>query len=362
MSFAWWWYSNDTPPTVSVEGPTGVVRGGLTARAVVQPGDRANVVAAELDSQPLPAERVLTIDTQSVPDGEHTLVVRAEDQSRRGNTSSASYTFRSDNTPPRVELTIRPPQVPQGHSYLIRVHTDEPSRVQAELSGAPLWLYQTGGDGWTVGGFGPDQREGQRPLRVTVEDAVGNTATVERSVRVAPFAFTEDHLEVPADLAALLSPSVRYDEDVLLREVYTKVSGPPLWQGPFRRPVGGEITTQFGEVRYYNGGPATGHHGGTDFAVSQRTPVLAPARGRVVLKQQVKLRGNALVLDHGAGVFTTYGHLAEWLVQPGADVQAGQEIGLVGSTGLSTGPHLHWEIWVGGENVDAMEWTQTSFP
>jgi murein DD-endopeptidase MepM/ murein hydrolase activator NlpD len=92
------------------------------------------------------------------------------------------------------------------------------------------------------------------------------------------------------------------------------------------------------------------------------TPVVAPAEGIVAFVGQLPARGNVLVLDHGAGVFSTYAHLQRFDVQVGAQIKAGQTIARVGTTGFSTGPHLHWELWVDGANVDPVEWTHRAFP
>jgi murein DD-endopeptidase MepM/ murein hydrolase activator NlpD len=73
-------------------------------------------------------------------------------------------------------------------------------------------------------------------------------------------------------------------------------------------------------------------------------------------------RGNVVILDHGAGVYTTYAHLQRADVDVGAEVKPGQPIGRVGTTGFSTGPHLHWELWVGGANVDPLDWTKRAYP
>ena len=88
----------------------------------------------------------------------------------------------------------------------------------------------------------------------------------------------------------------------------------------------------------------------------------AERRARVALIDTVKLRGNVVVLDHGLGVFTTYAHLSAVNVQVGQEVEAGQPFASVGSTGLSEGPHLHWELWVKGVNVDPQEWVKRSYP
>ena len=127
-------------------------------------------------------------------------------------------------------------------------------------------------------------------------------------------------------------------------------------------PVEGPIITEFGTQRSYNAGPVVGHHLGVDIAAPAGRAVLAPNRGRVARIDEVRLRGRVLILDHGLGVFTTYAHLAAVDVQIGQVVEPGQPIAKVGSTGLSTGPHLHWELWIGGASVDPLEWTQRDIP
>jgi murein DD-endopeptidase MepM/ murein hydrolase activator NlpD len=82
----------------------------------------------------------------------------------------------------------------------------------------------------------------------------------------------------------------------------------------------------------------------------------------VVLASTLEVRGNTLVLDHGAGVFSTYAHLDELRVREGDQVKQGDTIAIVGSTGFSTGPHLHWELWVAGANVDPEEWAEREIP
>ena len=82
----------------------------------------------------------------------------------------------------------------------------------------------------------------------------------------------------------------------------------------------------------------------------------------MVFSGPLELRGNTVILDHGLGVMTAYFHLSEILVGEGDAVTTGQPLGLGGSTGLSNGPHLHWDVRVNGVAVDGMQWTTTSFP
>jgi murein DD-endopeptidase MepM/ murein hydrolase activator NlpD len=82
----------------------------------------------------------------------------------------------------------------------------------------------------------------------------------------------------------------------------------------------------------------------------------------VVLAEPLTLWGNAVVIDHGWGVLTGYGHLSVIEVEVGQTVAAGDTIAKVGNTGLSTGAHLHWETWVGGTSVDSLQWLEQTFP
>ncbi|MGQ9594536.1 MAG: M23 family metallopeptidase, partial [Anaerolineae bacterium] len=139
---------------------------------------------------------------------------------------------------------------------------------------------------------------------------------------------------------------------------FAQVSGPPLWRGPFAWPVDrpDAVSAPFGDRRAYGNGPATSFHEGVDFDALAGAPVRAPARGRVVLAEDLWVRGKAVILDHGQGVFSGYWHLSEVEVRPGQWVWPGTLLGHVGSTGLSTGPHLHWEVRVNGVPVNPAQW------
>ena len=328
--------------------------------------DRARIVEAAVDGRPLvngdlPAPDTLAVDTASLPDGEHLVSVVAEDASWRKNRATAAWTVRSDNTPPRLQLEARPEQVEAGRTLLLRVRADEPATIQASLGGRPLGVQATDGFGWAILGFGPDAQPASLPLVVDGTDRVGNRAEQQAVVQLATGSFPLDRVEVEPSLVPLLGPDVRAEEDRRLAPTYARVT-PRLWEGRFVVPVQGPIITQFGEQRSYNGGPVVGHHAGVDFAVPSGTRVLAPARGRIVLVDEVRLRGRIVVLDHGLGVFTTYGHLSGVDAEIGQVLERGQPFARVGSTGLSTGPHLHWELWVGGANVSPLEWTERDLP
>ena len=88
----------------------------------------------------------------------------------------------------------------------------------------------------------------------------------------------------------------------------------------------------------------------------------APAAGTVVLANGLNVRGNAVLIDHGMGLFSGYWHQSQIAVQVGDELSAGDLIGYIGDTGLVTGPHLHWEIRLGGIAVEPLQWVQESIP
>jgi murein DD-endopeptidase MepM/ murein hydrolase activator NlpD len=120
---------------------------------------------------------------------------------------------------------------------------------------------------------------------------------------------------------------------------------------PSIAPTHGWVTSGFG----YRTSPFTSSrefHRGLDIAGRMKTPVLAPADGEVRIAGHARALGKTITITHGYGIETVYGHLAEVLVKPGAKVKRGQQIGLMGNTGRSTGPHLHYQVEVNGKPVN----------
>jgi murein DD-endopeptidase MepM/ murein hydrolase activator NlpD len=183
--------------------------------------------------------------------------------------------------------------------------------------------------------------------------------TVTLSIPVA--AGTFDFGQVPAEITDPIlgqTAKVRAEDD-RLAAIWAGHS--PLPWTPhlhFRSPldVPAVHTAPFGSRRTYGSSPTIVAHAGEDLSVPAGTAVLAPAGGKVVLAELLFERGNGVVLDHGHGVFTCYWHLSAIDVKVGDMVSSGQKLGEVGSTGLSTGPHLHWEMHVNGVAVDPLQW------
>ena len=120
---------------------------------------------------------------------------------------------------------------------------------------------------------------------------------------------------------------------------------------PFKQPVQGVYSSPFGLRRFLNDQPRS-PHSGLDIAADTGTPVAAPAPGTVALTGDFFFSGNVVLIDHGGGFVTMYGHLDRIDVEQGSDVNRGEIIGAVGATGRVTGPHLHWTVVVQGARVD----------
>jgi len=114
-----------------------------------------------------------------------------------------------------------------------------------------------------------------------------------------------------------------------------------------------KVSTPFGAKRILNG-KRKYIHWGVDFRARRGTPVYASLSGKVVLARNFYLTGNTVVINHGLGIYTLYAHLDKILVKEGRFVKVGQTIGKVGSTGRSTGPHLHFGIYINDVKVDPM--------
>jgi murein DD-endopeptidase MepM/ murein hydrolase activator NlpD len=171
----------------------------------------------------------------------------------------------------------------------------------------------------------------------------GNIIT--KDIEIVPRNFRVQYLTVDPNIES----STRTDDAYAEYEKYfnpsREVSSPEKYYSePFLLPTRGKLTTEFGESRTVNGAPTTYRHSGLDIAAPRNTDVLATNTGKVTLAMPLILTGNSIVIDHGEGLFSVYFHLDKLFVTQGEFVERGQKIGTVGSTGFSTGPHLHFTM------------------
>lgn len=249
---------------------------------------------------------------------------------------------------PAVQVTVEPYAIATGELGSVRVRY-APGPVSAELAGlAPLRFFVRGTDQVALLAVPAAWEPGTRTLTVRWEGGEW-----QGTVEVQHRPFPEDRITVSQQQASLPEDPRVAEQQARLRRLRSEGMAEPAWSAEFLLPVRGRQTTAFGEIRYING-RRSGQHSGLDLAAPTGTPVLATNRGKVALAEELVLTGFTVLIDHGGGLFSSYAHLSALSVSAGQWVGRGEEIGQVGSTGLSTGPHLHWSTLVENTYFDPL--------
>jgi murein DD-endopeptidase MepM/ murein hydrolase activator NlpD len=221
---------------------------------------------------------------------------------------------------------------------------------------APLWE-DGAGLRHALLGVDLERAPGEYDLSVAGQLASGARLTCSAQVDVKAGQFAIESLKVAPGFVEL-SPEdqARADkEGQRIHGIFAQVTPERLWTGRFRMPLDGNLTGHnFGKRRVLNGKPMSSPHSGLDIPAPAGTPIHAAQSGRVMLADNLFYSGNTVIIDHGLGVYTFYGHMKSINVAEGADVNAGAFIGQVGATGRATGPHLHWTLVVDGARVNPL--------
>jgi len=375
-SAAGWFGKDEAPPLVSIEIPQEGAKyeGQITVTASVSDDDRISAVEILLDGVDYTPELDLAkkrrqlnfklkLDTGVLADGKHALEIKAGD--KKGNKGSAGVEFYTDNTQTVVELTFEPARVDQGRVLRIKLSSNE---KLYNLNGV-LWeqefpFYEAGGGYLSIIAIRASCPPGEYPVAVRGIDASDEEVEFDGTVVVKDGGYITEHITISTGKQKeLYDPAFEERKQRETNKVDTAImtwSDEQLWAGEFIVPVEGEFTSPFGTYRTFNTG-ATERHLGTDIAAKEGTPVRAGNRGKVVLAERLIMRGKCVIIDHGRGVFTCHNHMSDIVVGAGDIVEKGQVIGFIGSTGLATGPHLHWEMRVFRWVTDPMEWTENVY-
>ena len=268
--------------------------------------------------------------------------------------------------PPFKQIELSEPAIVQGRTLIIKVSLTEPATLSGSFEKRPL-LFQKQGDGqfWTVVGIHALMEPNEYPISLTATLLDGRKVTSVENVTVVAGPYGLENITLDRNRLALLDAElIRLERDKLL-DLWSRVSLRPRWESAFEYPVPAEslrITSNFGTRRRYNSSQELSFHGGTDFGGGLGLPIYAPAAGTVVLAEPLAVRGNAVLIDHGLGLYSGYWHQSQIVVTAGQEVQPGDLLGFIGDSGLVTGPHLHWELRLNGIAVDPMQWIQQSIP
>lgn len=203
----------------------------------------------------------------------------------------------------------------------------------------------------------PLEKPGTR--EVTIVDNVGTTTL---KIPVANRKFPIQRINFSPEKSGLEATEQELKQVAAFKAT---VSPDKMWSGKFIAPNQGKTSSPYGVRRYYNGHLARDYyHRGLDYAGGYGSPVVAPAGGKVVLvgyeKNGFRVHGNVVGVDHGQGVVSIFMHMSKITVAEGQSVNPGDQIGAIGNTGSSTGPHLHWGLYVNGVSIDPVQWRSNS--
>lgn len=279
-------------------------------------------------------------------------------------------TLAEDDTPyalpPEIsKIVFKPLFFAQGKTAVVMVTGTVGISLTGTLAGRELHFFPDGAGRYiSIQGIHALAEPGLYPLVIKGKLDGGAEMGFSQSVLVKAADYPYDpSLNVNEET---IDPEVTKPEDEQWASLAAPITSQRLWKGLFRYPVPDIYKdcypSRFGNRRSYNGSAYLFFHAGLDFCGQVGTEVYAAADGAVVFTGPLTVRGNSTLIDHGWGVYTGYLHQSEINVKVGDHVTAGQVIGLVGETGRVSGPHLHWEVWAGGIQVDPMTWLQNIYP
>jgi murein DD-endopeptidase MepM/ murein hydrolase activator NlpD len=256
-----------------------------------------------------------------------------------------------------LQLTRTDGALRSGDVVLVSAQASKPlTAVEGSVFGHPVafWAGADERQWYALIGIDVQSRPGTYDLEVRAMSATGNVharmplLVEDRKVETRRIRVAERFANPPKDEVPRILREAERLANVLGHSLPTR-----FWSGGFAPPVPGASTSSFGRVTVLNG-VRGGPHRGVDFQAAEGTPVLAPNAGVVVLAGDLYFTGNTVVIDHGAGLLSLMAHLSRIDVEEGRHVSAGEPLGLSGSTGRVTGPHLHWAMRLGGANVDPL--------
>jgi murein DD-endopeptidase MepM/ murein hydrolase activator NlpD len=269
---------------------------------------------------------------------------------------------------PGVTLKLSAPSSSQGSLLLLEVRGRKPlAEVTAEWNSksVPFWQVPSGTDSSRVAadlreailGVDLEKAPGTYPLVIHVQATGGKPTACTLQIPIRAGKFATERLQVGKEFVEPSPEQIQRanEERDKLRAIFDQVTPEKLWDGDFRVPLDGVTTGgNFGKRRVLNG-QAGSPHGGVDFPALTGTPIHAAQSGQVALAQELFFSGNTVVVDHGLGIYTFYGHLSEIDVKTGDELHSGQVLGKVGATGRVTGPHLHWGLTIERARVNPLQ-------
>ena len=333
------------------------------------------------------SEVVLKFDGAGLSDGSVEFAVEVRDQALfpwgNGNRTQQSLTLTLDRQPPQIELLSDTTPIWQGGAATIVYKvSEETGRSGVEADGHFFAGYrQSNGHYLCIVPFPVSANPATYAPKLVAVDLAGNEMRVSPGLRFLARKFPQAKINVSdafiagkteefqalvpggsgIDLFLKVNRDIRAENRKTLLELAAKSSATPLWSAAMLRMPRAQTTGAYAEARdYFYSGRLIDQqtHLGTDLASVAQAPILAANPGKVHFAGYFGLYGGCVILDHGLGVQTLYGHMSNLSVQVGQSVTSGEEIGRSGNTGMSGGDHLHFEVLVGGVPVRPEDWME----
>lgn len=356
-------------------------------RVVASQNGKETVLVEKRFSGEQSSEISLSLEGTGLNDGAVDLSIEARDQAffpfGNGNRAEVKFSLTIDRVAPKIELLSAVTPVWQGGAATIVYKVSEEtakSGVQAEGLFFPGYR-QSGGSYLCVVPFPVAASPATYAPKLVAVDLAGNETSVSPGLRFLARKFPQAKINVSDEFIASkteefqglvpggsgielflqVNRDIRAQNRKTLIDLAAKSAATPLWSAPMLRMPRAKTTGDYAEARdyYYNGRKIDQQtHLGTDLASVAQAPILAANPGKVVFSGYFGLYGGCVILDHGLGVLTLYGHMSSVSAQVGQSVIRGEEIGRSGKTGMSGGDHLHFEVIVGGVPVRPEEWME----
>lgn len=249
----------------------------------------------------------------------------------------------------------------QGKSATLHVESGTPD-IMGSIGNIKLNFFSNDSHQSSIFGIHAMLPPGLYPFHLEYNNSANQKVVIDQLILIQKGFYPQDP-PLQVDPSTLEEAFTKPEDDLML-EVVSPFTSEKYWSGVFNYPVDEPVCIKswFGNRRSYNDQPYNRFHTGADFGVCANLNIYAPANGKVVFTDSLLTRGNATIIDHGLGVYSGFWHQSEILVEEGQLVKAGDLIGLIGNTGRSTGPHLHWELVVNGIQVDPLPWLETVYP
>lgn len=353
-------FRDTTPPSLWVEGPDRVAAGEAFALRI-SADEPVSYTVRYQDQTAVRVEQDLTVRLEARA-GAGVVAIEASDGA--GNVTTARHEVQGVAIPSGA-LGVSGGDRP-GAPFTATLRFDPPD---AEVRGAGLTIdgraaaLHDAADGRIAFGAVPlTTAAGAITFEASWTDGFGRPGDHRLIVPHGPLPQEVEELRLSAATLSVITPEGRELEAAAIAAARADPTDPPRWTEPFVLPIEGRGTSGFARPRRYAAGGPVSFHLGEDIAAPTGTPIRATNDGLVVLAGHYPIKGGLTIVDHGAGVTSRYYHQSAIVVGAGEVVRRGQTIGEVGSTGLSTGPHLHWEMRVDGEPSDPLAWVERSRP